>query len=490
MNTRSSGAVGCCVWVRILAGNAINAVSRNPTNYIPKTSDSRNSIFVFAFAISPIPDSQFQISRLRLRNTDNRFSVANFHHATFNKPHSNLGNLSFITLGGGKLRFVAKQAGAPVMKRFLLFAIVLIWVALACGLSVPATAFPKPETSVFDAGRTVYGFFPSPPELTNESMLATIQGIGEHGEVILVQEALPWAEFLDEVDGDSQSIQHQRNLTALAGQKKLEVIFVIDPLNGLDRRQFAPLPSELAGGNFGTTSVRSAFMNYALRLTREFHPRYLGLASEINTYADAHPDDFLNFVSLYREIYAAVKAESPDTQVFVTFQWDDLNNAIPFDSTGGEPYQTKWEQIEIFEPYLDVWAITSYPFVAFGSAADIPPAYYTPLLSRTDKPLAVAEGGVNSRAIGQFKGTPKDQVDYLNAIHTQLGNRLTFWIYLILNDINGEAYRDFLAKNGMETTADTILWFVAVGLRELDGTPKPALGIWDSFRTTKTGNPE
>ncbi len=371
------------------------------------------------------------------------------------------------------------------MKRLFPSVFVLMLAALACSGQAPATPFPTPEKSVFDAGRTVYGFFPSPSEFTEQSVLATLEGIGEHGDVILLQEALPWADFLDGVDSDSQTIQDQCNMTVLAGQNGLEVIFVIDPLNGLDRRQFAPLPPQLAGGNFSTPGVRTAFKNYALRLAREFHPRYLSLASEINTYADAHPDDFPNFVSLYHEIYGAIKAESPDTQVFVTFQWDDLNNAIPFDPTCGERYQTKWEQIEIFEPNLDVWAISSYPFVAFDSSADIPPDYYTPLLTRTDKPLAVAEGGVNSRAIGQFKGTPQDQVDYLNALHTQLGDRLSFWIYLILNDINGEAYRDFLAKNGMESTADTILWFAAVGLREIDGTPKPALQVWDGFRSSR-----
>ena len=92
---------------------------------------------------------------------------------------------------------------------------------------------------------------------------------------------------------------------------------------------------------------------------------------------------------------------------------------------------------------------------------------------------------VNSRPIGQFKGKLQDQVDYLNAIHTQLGERLAFWIYLILNDINGEAYRDFLAQNGMQSNADTILWFAAVGLQELDGTPKPALQIWDAFHNAQ-----
>ncbi|MFZ5819632.1 MAG: hypothetical protein ACOYYJ_07005 [Chloroflexota bacterium] len=368
------------------------------------------------------------------------------------------------------------------MKRFLFATLVLTLTVLACGAQVPATPFPTPENTVFDSGRTAYGFFPSPPELTTESVIATMQGIGEHGDVILVQRAVPWEDFIERGDSESQDIVDLRNMMMLARQNNLEAIFVVDPLNGLDRRQLSPLPPRLAGGNFGTPGLRAAFKNYALRLAREFQPRYLGLASEINTYADSHPDDFQNFVSLYREVYAAIKAESPGTQVFVTFQWDDLNNAIPFDPTSGGRYQTKWEQIEVFEPDLDVWAISSYPFVAFDSAADIPPDYYTPLLTRTEKPLAVAEGGVNSREIGQFHGTPQDQVDYLNALHTQLGSRLVFWIYLILNDINGQAYRDFLAKNGMETTADTILWFAAVGLRELDGAPKPALQTWDSFR--------
>lgn len=371
------------------------------------------------------------------------------------------------------------------MKHFLILILLLALAILACGQTGTPTPFPTPDNSAFASGQTLYGFFPSPPELTNESMLATFQGIGEHGDVILLQKAVPWEDFLDGIDGNSPTIQEQHNLVILANQRGLGVIFVVDPLNGLDRSQFSSLPAQLSGGNFGTPGVRKAFKNYALRLTREFHPHYMGLASEINTYADAHPEDFENFVSLYRETYQTIKAESPDTQVFVTFQWDDLNNVIPFDPTGGEPYHIKWEQIEAFEPYLDTWAISTYPFVAFDSAADIPSDYYTPLLSRTDKPLAVAEGGVNSRGIGQFKGTPQDQVNYLNAIHTQLGDRLTFWIYLILNDINGKAYRDYLAQNGMANNANTILWFEAVGLREMDGTPKPAMQLWDSFRSNR-----
>lgn len=370
------------------------------------------------------------------------------------------------------------------MKHVSLMILLLFLATLACGEQTPNPAFPTPEHSVFDSNRTAYGFFPSPPVLTTESVIATLQGIQAHGDVILVQRAIPWTDFIASADGASKDIIDLRNLITLAHQNNLEAIFVIDPLNGLDRRQISTLPPQLAGGNFGSPDLRNAFSNYALRLAHEFHPRYLGLASEINTYADAHPEDFRNFVSLYHEVYQAIKAESPGTQVFVTFQWDDLNNAIPFDPTSGEHYQTKWEQIEVFEPNLDVWAISTYPFVAFKHASEIPPDYYTPLLTRTEKPLAVAEGGVNSRDIGQFHGEKQDQVDYLNALHSQIGSRLAFWIYLLLNDIDGPAYRDFLADNDMENNADTILWFAAVGLRELDGAPKPALQVWDSFRNT------
>jgi hypothetical protein len=150
----------------------------------------------------------------------------------------------------------------------------------------------------------------------------------------------------------------------------------------------------------------------------------------------------------------------------------------------GDPYDVNWEQMEQYEPKLDVWAISSYPFVIFGSGADIPEDYYSPLLERTAKPLAVAEGGYTSKPVGAFPGTPQDQVEYLNAIHSQIGGkRLAFWIYLILTDFNMESYTKVLKQQGHENDAGTLGMFASVGLREFDGTAKPALAVWDLFRS-------
>jgi hypothetical protein len=342
---------------------------------------------------------------------------------------------------------------------------------------------PTPAPSVFTTGRTAYGFFPSPPELTSESLLNLLGVIGEHGDVTLIQRAIPWSDFVDSPDAKSQDMVDMQNLVTVAASDGLEPIFVIDPLNGLDRRQFSPLPPELEGADFGTPELRAAYQNFALRVARTFHPRYLGLASEINTYADAHPDDFPNFIDLYKKTYAAIKAESPDTQVFVTFQWEDLNN-LSIMSEGKPAFQINWDEVEAFEPQLDVWAISSYPFVAFDDAGKIPGDYYAPLLGRADWPLAVAEGGWPSQDVAPFHGTPDDQIGYLRAIDSQLGGHLDFWIYLVLQDFNVESYRPMLESQGIGAQVDTLGWFQSVGLRTFDGQAKPALAVWDSIRAT------
>lgn len=368
-------------------------------------------------------------------------------------------------------------------RKLLAILAALLVAALACGGAPAGTPIPIPtlERSPYDLGRTLYGFFPSPPEVTIESVMATYKAIGEHGDVALLQQSIPWKDFVDSADAQSPAITDIHNQYVLAHQNGLEVIFVVDPLNGLNRREFQGLPFGWEAG-FGNGKVRAAFTNYTLRIVREFHPRYLGLGSEINTYADTYPVDFANYRSLYHEVYQLVKAEAPDTQIFVTFQWEELNNLIP-SLAQGRPYQPNWSQMEDFEPELDLWVISSYPFVAFGSGADIPADYYSPLLAQTSKPLAVAEGGFSSRPAGPAPGTPQDQVDTITAIHEQIGgDRLAFWIYLILTDLDLDSYAGFMKKQGQGGDVGTLGMFTSVGLREFDGTPKPALEVWDGFR--------
>ncbi len=382
---------------------------------------------------------------------------------------------------------VMRTPKAPFTAAVLVASLVLA--SLACENNVPGTEAPNtetaqsstPEASAFDERRTAYGFFPSPPQGTLESVLNHFADLGEHADFILIQPNVPWSDFKEDLEGDSQSRTDLRNQITLARQNGLDWIFVVDPLNGLNRQEFFDLPL-LWEASFGNPDVRNAFANFTLWIVREFRPRYLGLASEINTYMDAHPDDVENYLSLYREVYDRVKAEAPYTKIFVTFQWDDLNNMFAPAAEGRPAYQTNWDQVEAFEPRLDLWVISSYPYFAFNGQ-DIPEDYYTPLLERTDKPLAVAEGGWSSRDVGPIAGDEDDQMEYLQAIHDQLGERLRFWVYLLLNDFDLDSYAEAMQDQGRDPAdVDTLRMFSAVGLREWDGTPKPALELWDAFR--------
>ena len=358
----------------------------------------------------------------------------------------------------------------------------LLLASLACN-SASQSIPPTPQNSFFDTGKTAYGFFPSPPEVSVESIIQLYKDISQHGDFVLIQQNTAWADFVNGTDGKSQTRTDLINQVKLARQNNLETIFVIDALNGLNRRDFIGLPTGWAAG-FANSDVRAAYRNYALWVLRTFHPRYLGLASEINTYMDAHPEDTQNFVSLYHEIYALIKAEAPETQVFVTFQWDDLNNMFPQPEEGNrQPQQPNWEQVEAFEPDLDIWAISTYPYFVFPSGSDIPIDYYTPLLSRTNEPLAIAESGCSSRPVGFAQGSPEDQVAYLNALHAQLGSLLVFWVNTLFNDLNLASYAAQMKKEGRNPQdALSLGAFAYIGLRNSDGSPKPALEVWDGFR--------
>ena len=372
------------------------------------------------------------------------------------------------------------------MKKFLPALLVLLLTALACNGGTPALP-PTPGISIFDSGKTAYGFFPVPPEPKVASAFQLFEDMGKHGDFVLIQQATAWEEFVSNPEGESQTRTDLINQTKLAHQNGLEYIFVLDPLNGLNRREFIGLPAEWEA-SFANPNVRSAHRNYTLWVVRTFQPRYLGLASEINTYMDAHPDDAPNFISLYNEIYALVKAEAPETKIFVTFQWDDLNNMFTQPEEGSRQRMSpNWEQVEAFEPNLDIWAISTYPYFIFPSASDIPADYYFPLLARTEKPVAVAEGGFTSQGIDPLKAAPEDQVAYLNAINDQLGGpRFVFWVNLLLTDFNTEAMTEFMLANGQSADdLDILRYFGHTGFQNSDRSPKPALEVWDVFRSER-----
>lgn len=336
--------------------------------------------------------------------------------------------------------------------------------------------------SVFDEERTLFGFFPSSPAPTLQAILTLFEGLSEHADFTLVQPNIPWRDFVDSVEGQSKAREDIANQIVLSRHHGLESAVVVDPLNGLNRREFHSLPFGWRSG-FGNEKIRRAYLNFVRWVVGEFEPRYLGLASEINTYMDAYPEDAPNFISLYNEAFSLVKELSPGTRVFVTFQWEDLRNLFPEAAEGRTPGDINWDQIEAFEPRLDLWAVSSYPYIIFGADNPIPSDYYTPLLKRTVKPLAVTEGGFSTGSFGPLDLDYEDQTGYLRAVHDQIGERLAFWVYLLFYDLDMRALAEQWNNLGLNRDDfNTLSLFADIGLKHTPDAPKPALEVWDAYR--------
>ena len=106
-----------------------------------------------------------------------------------------------------------------------------------------------------------------------------------------------------------------------------------------------------------------------------------------------------------------VKKASPETQVTVTFQYEDLQGMLPT----ADKHFADWQLIKSFEDKSDVTAISTYPSFAFARASDIPANYYSQLRGFTDKPIVIAEMGYSSDAGAQGinNGTKEDQDAFL-----------------------------------------------------------------------------
>ncbi|MGH9462148.1 MAG: hypothetical protein ACRD1X_13075 [Vicinamibacteria bacterium] len=125
--------------------------------------------------------------------------------------------------------------------------------------------------------------------------------------------------------------------------------------------------------SFSNELVSGPFIETAIRLAK-LKPPYLCLATEINFLAFKDIQEYLYFAHVYKKLYPVIKEISPDTKVFVSFQWDSFQI---MDASEPDAIQEHSKLIDVFRPELDLVAFTSYPAGHFSSPVEIPLDYYT-----------------------------------------------------------------------------------------------------------------
>ena len=316
-----------------------------------------------------------------------------------------------------------------------------------------------------------------PPELTEESYGETFRLAASAGEIILIQRTPPWEELLSGAFSEETVLTTQRE-TALAEEHGLDIFVAIDPTDGTRQRdRLAGLPDDLLGAGFSDPAIHEALIDYARYLAETYHPKYLAFGVEMNGYQQHHPEDFERFVVIYHEAYEAIKEISPETLVFPTFQFEELQGRLPFQ----DPLPPQWHLISRFEPRLDVLAISSYPDIVFPNADEIPESYYAQLSLYTTRPIAIAGMGYSSRA---SEGISKAKAEQAQAafLRRTLDNAqqldMPFIVWFVSQDPS--------------FTGESTLDLGNSGLIQQDGTPKPAWDIWHtaSLRPLRADQPE
>jgi hypothetical protein len=304
-----------------------------------------------------------------------------------------------------------------------------------------------------------------PRELNADAYEEAFELAGDHGEMVLIQRAPPWGEFLSGADiGDDTAMTTASEKGAIA-KERVKLFFAIDPTDGATGRdRLAGLPASLTGRGFGDPDVRSAFISYATYVALNYKPAYLALGVEMNLYYDANKDDFENFKTLYAEAYDRVREISPDTRTTVTFQYEALQGLLPTQDT----HFAEWTLVRAFEPRMDVMAISTYPSFYYKSAGAIPEKYYSQLRGFTDRPIVIAEMGYSSAPDprGVNSGTEADQAAFLRRALDEVQKlSMPFVIWFAAWD---PAY-------AQDTAFDV---FQHIGLLRQDNSQKPAWADW------------
>ncbi len=207
--------------------------------------------------------------------------------------------------------------------------------------------------------------------------------------------------------------------------------------------------SDAAGGkvSFTNPAVAQGFSKAVMELA-ELRPAYLALATDVNLLQQSNPAEFNAFADLYKSLYGRIKQRSPDTKVYVSFQWDALQ---------GKDEAAIRKLVDALRPNLDLFAVNSDPRKLFESRgpASIPANYYSRMgaIVSSGQPVFLELTWPSEGKAGEA-----DQVAFIRDLPRLLGTlkpAMLSWSFL--HDVK------------------VLLFFTAkLGLIDADGKPKPA----------------
>ena len=309
------------------------------------------------------------------------------------------------------------------------------------------------------------GWAAVPPRLETEVLLRMIDSMAVVSEIAIAQQGVPWEPLLAGAPVDSL-VQDVAQLTDFMAARNLELIFLVDFLDGLDRTKEDPGLTEL-GRSILEPEIRALHDDWVRRIAARVRPAYFGLASEVNTLA-ALGDADLNaeITDMINTLAPQVRAISPGTRIFVSFQADQANGRLG--STGGVNHFTLIADYDI-----DALGLSSYPVFAFDDPSEIPADYFAAFDEATELPLLFVEGGWSSANVPWSTGSSVQQVEFFQRYEELLDAvGAEVWVMLTFADLD-------LAGWGLTPDrAAGLSNFASMGIVDSNLVRKPSYAEW------------
>lgn len=283
---------------------------------------------------------------------------------------------------------------------------------------------------------TRYGIAVTPGPEGVEKAFALAGEITDY-EVFIAQ----WSEY---------SPAQMRAVVQFCRKHGLTPILSISPTTLDQGRKELDLPSAVrrkAGSNisFGNPVIREAFKQ-AVREIAGLRPPYLCLATEINFLA-VRLAEFLHFVTLYKEAYRVAKAVSPETKVFVSFQWE-FARILDAREPGKIAEHTK--VFDVFRPELDAVGLTTYPSAFHSGPADLAPDYYSYVFTHLRRKDTILFTEVGWPSAGS--GTETEQAAFLRGLPGRMREvRPALIAWSLLHDVDIPQFDANLGTTGLIT---------------------------------------
>lgn len=243
-------------------------------------------------------------------------------------------------------------------------------------------------------------------------------------------------------------------------------MFPIIHMSFIGARMTLEGPPGIISPTLDNSDWRKAYKQAAIDIVKAARPLYLSLGNEVNRWYEQYgtrnndPNGFQHYVSLYSEIYQAIKDISPQTKVFCTFAREIV----------AQNREADLAVLKMFDANkMDLLVFTSYPYSVkgIGRPDKIPDDYYVRAAEyMPGKPFGFSELGWP--ALEAFGGE-QAQADFI----TQAASRLTLKQGINLH-LFGWAWLSALDNND------------AIALIKRDGNPRPAYQAWQAvFRSNR-----